>query len=147
MSTQSNPTPKTPAEAPSGGAVRSGALLDDSFTFQSGNGDAEKGLCRLLHTDQPNVRGDMSSLSLAKELRMQSDCRDCVEMALKAHTCLIRQKYQRMLCRWKEAGCPDPGSWPALDTDLFLVSYLRMASALDQSSNAPDQRPAPVSKL
>ena len=89
---------------------------------------AESQLNLLLGTQIPNRQGDMSCLSLAKELRMQADCPKCLEMALTAHTYLIRQKYQKLLSQWKAAGYPDPGSWPDLHTDLLLISYLRMAA-------------------
>lgn len=108
------------------------------MTTQYQNDDAEQALSLLLGTETPNRKGDTASLSLASELRMQAECPKCLEMALKTHVYLIRQKYQNMLSQWKAAGYPDPGSWPDLDTDLFLVSYLRMASAI--ASNSPNKR-------
>jgi hypothetical protein len=99
------------------------------------NGDVNKAVSLLLDTDLPNRQGDMSCLNLAKELRMQAECQRCFEAALTAHTYLIRQKYQKMLCLWKTAGCPDLGGWPDLHTDLFLVSYIRMAFACARTAN------------
>jgi hypothetical protein len=117
-------------------AVGSGDLLEP-ITPQYQNGDAGMELSLLLGTEVPNRQGDTPSLSLARELRMQADCPDCLEMALKAHTYLIRQKYQKILSQWKESGCPDPGPWPDLHTDLFLVSYLRMASLVSNAQAEP----------
>lgn len=91
-------------------------------------------LALLLGTEHPNTQGDTSFLDLAKELKMQAGCPECLEAALKSHIYLITQKYQKILALWKEAGCPDPGEWPDLYTDLFLVSYLRMESALARRS-------------
>jgi hypothetical protein len=143
------PTPETQA----GQSLSASGLLgtwiqlpsNGSKMVRSGSGDAEKALCLLLRTDQPNIQGDTSSLSLARELMMQLECQDCVEMALKAHTYLILQKYQRMLSQWKAAGCPDPGSWPDLYTDSFLVSYLRMAEATEPNDRG-ELRPAKRNK-
>jgi hypothetical protein len=110
---------------------------------QSRSGDAERELSLLLGSEAPNRQVDTSCLNLAKELRMQADCQGCPELALKAHTYLIRQKHQSMLSRWKAAGCPDPGLWPDLHTDLFLVSYLRMAAACGPNDQGQARRDNP----
>lgn len=87
----------------------------------------------LLGSDGPNRQGDIQSLSLTKTVQDEANCPDCFEMGLKAHIYLISRKYQTMLTQWKSAGYPDLGAWPDLDTDLFLVSYLRMAQAVAKS--------------
>jgi hypothetical protein len=98
-------------------------MIEKTFMEQFENDSA---LRLLLGSEIPNRQGDMSCHSLTKIVRGQADCLDCLEMDLKAHIYLIRQKYQKALARWKLAGCPDLGAWPDLYSDSFLVSYLRM---------------------
>ena len=114
------------------------ALVRAAITPESQNENAPSLLKLLLHSGPPNRQGDIASLSLTKEAQMQASCQECFDMGLRAHIFLTTQKYQRMLARWRDAGCPDLGEWPDLHTDYFLVSYLRMAEVLGPNAKLTD---------
>jgi hypothetical protein len=86
------------AEEPGQSARRNpalpGANVRAAITPESCNENAPSLLKLLLHSDLPNRQGDTAyPRCLEKELQMQAECPDCLEMAMTAHIFLIRQKY------------------------------------------------------
>ena len=69
----------------------------------------ENAVALLLGSEILNRQGDTASLSLTKIVNSEANCLDCLRTRLKAQISLISQKYQKMLARCKEAGCPDLG--------------------------------------